>query len=349
MLGRPPIGLVLAGLATVALAAAPQALAAPAADAPAAGVSAAAAGGPGGPGSASQKAPRPSRAHLSVEVKGTHQGRLKVGHRARAVGYLRPFVPGQRVKVELVRRGRGVVRRNPLVKRVHGTNKGRFDLRSTKLLEPGAYRVVAKHRGTRAQARAVARSHRFRLKYPNLDPGARNSAVKLFNHLLLRRGYYSTHGKRYSAKTGFAVMAFRKVNGMKRTFNASPGIFKKLAAGKGGFHLHYSGAGRHVEVDISKQVMVLAAHGKPEYTFHVSTGAPATPTIRGHYHFYSRQPGFNSEGMYYSVYWHGGYAIHGYHSVPPYPASHGCVRNPIPESRFIYNWVSLGMSIYTYG
>ncbi len=53
--------------------------------------------------------------------------------------------------------------------------------------------------------------------------------------------------------------------------------------------------------------------------------------------------------MYYSVYWHGGYAIHGYHSVPPYPASHGCVRNPIPESKFIYNWVSLGMSIYTYG
>ena len=43
--------------------------------------------------------------------------------------------------------------------------------------------------------------------------------------------------------------------------------------------------------------------------------------------------------MYYSVYWHGGYAIHGYHSVPPYPASHGCVRNPIPESIFIYDWV----------
>ena len=46
--------------------------------------------------------------------------------------------------------------------------------------------------------------------------------------------------------------------------------------------------------------------------------------------------------MYYSVYWHGGYAIHGYHSVPPYPASHGCVRNPIPESKFIYNWVTSG-------
>ena len=53
--------------------------------------------------------------------------------------------------------------------------------------------------------------------------------------------------------------------------------------------------------------------------------------------------------MYYSVYLQGGYAIHGYHSVPTYPASHGCVRNPIPLSVFIYNWVRLGMSIYVYG
>ena len=48
--------------------------------------------------------------------------------------------------------------------------------------------------------------------------------------------------------------------------------------------------------------MVLAKHGKAQYTFPVSTGAPATPTIRGHYHFYCADPGYNSEGMYYSVY-----------------------------------------------
>ena len=145
------------------------------------------------------------------------------------------------------------------------------------------------------------------------------------------------------------MMAFRKTNGMKRTFNANPGIFKKLANGRGGFHLKYPGAGKHVEVDISRQVMVLANNGKPQHTIHVSTGAPATPTIRGHFRFYSRQAGFNSSGMYYSVYFRGGYATHGYHSVPTYPASHGCVRNPIPLSVFIYNWVRLGMSIYVYG
>jgi lipoprotein-anchoring transpeptidase ErfK/SrfK len=136
---------------------------------------------------------------------------------------------------------------------------------------------------------------------------------------------------------------------MPRNFNATPGIFKTLADGRGEFKPKYPGAGKHVEVDISRQVMALVAHGKAQYTFMVSTGAPATPTVRGHFRFYRKDPGFNSVGMYYSVYFVGGYAIHGYHDVPDYNASHGCVRNPIPNSKFIYNWVDLGMSIYTYG
>jgi lipoprotein-anchoring transpeptidase ErfK/SrfK len=139
------------------------------------------------------------------------------------------------------------------------------------------------------------------------------------------------------------------VNGLRRSYNANPKIFRKLADGRGSFHLKYPGAGRHAEVDISRQVLVLANKGRPQFTFPVSTGAPATPTIRGHFHFYSRQPGYNSHGMYYSVYFRGGYATHGYNPVPPYPASHGCVRNPIPDSRFIYNWIRLGESIYVYG
>jgi lipoprotein-anchoring transpeptidase ErfK/SrfK len=56
----------------------------------------------------------------------------------------------------------------------------------------------------------------------------------------------------------------------------------------------------------------------------------------------------NSLRMLDSVYYNRGEAIHGYASVPTYPASHGCVRSPIPDARFIYNWVRLGMSIYVY-
>lgn len=290
----------------------------------------------------------PAAAHLSVTAKGPHKGKLRVGRRSRAVGYLRPFVPGQRVKVALVRGGHTIVKRNPVVKRVHGSDKGRFDLRSTKLIKPGTYRMVAKHLGTGAQSRAVARSAKFHIKYPNLGPASRSSSVKLFNHLLARQGYYTTHGRNYSQKTGFAVMAFRKVNGMKRTFNASPGIFRKLAAGRGAFHLKYPGAGKHVEADLSRQVMVLAKHGEAQEIYHISSGTAATPTIQGHFQFYRKEPGTNSHGMVNSVYFIRGYATHGYADVPDYPASHGCLRNPIPDSLHIYNWIDIGDDIYVY-
>ena len=291
---------------------------------------------------------RAKPARLSIRLRGVHRHKVRVGKRARAVGYLRPFVAGEHVRVKLLRRGRVIKELNPRVRPVRGQNAGRYQFRSPALVKPASYRIVVKHPGNSQQASAIARSRTFHISFPDLDPGDRNGAVRIFNRLLRHEGYYSSHGKRYSKRTRLAVMAFRKTNRMKRTSNANPAIFKKLADGRGSFHLKHPGAGKHVEVDISRQVMVLANHRKPQHTIHVSTGAPATPTIRGHYRFYSRQPGFNSVGMYYSVYWHGGYAIHGYHSVPTYPASHGCVRNPIPLSKFIYDWVRLGMSIYVY-
>jgi hypothetical protein len=292
--------------------------------------------------------PGPAPAKLSLRLIGERGGKVHVGRRVKVLGRIRPFVPGQRVEVKLLRRGHVVKKKRPFARRIEGRNAGRFKLRSPGLIKPGKYRAKAVHAATPEQAEDRARSRKFKVSYPDLDPGNSNSDVRLFNKLLGREGYHTSHGRHYGSATQRAVLAFRKVNRMRRTTNASPGIFRTLAAGRGGFKLKYPGAGRHVEVDISRQVMALADHGKAQHTFHVSTGAPATPTIRGHYRFYRREPGYNSHAMYYSVYWHGGYAIHGYGSVPRYPASHGCVREPIPNAVFIYNWVKLGMSIYTY-
>ena len=122
-----------------------------------------------------------------------------------------------------------------------------------------------------------------------------------------------------------------------------------LANGKGGFKLKYPGAGKHVEADLSRQVMVLADNGEVKHTFHISSGTAATPTIRGHFNFYRKEPGTNNVGMVNSVYFIRGYATHGYPSVPTHPASHGCLRNPIPNSLFIYNWIDIGDDIFVYG
>ena len=291
---------------------------------------------------------QPASARMNVWVVGDGGGDVSVGRRARLVGVLRPFVPGQRV-IMLVKRGRKTIRRvSRQVERVEGGNKGRFTARTPRLIHPGRYRFVASHPRTAEQRAARAESVRFSVSYPDLDPGDRGRTVRIFNRLLAREHYHTSLGRTYGGATERAVVAFRKVNGMPRTYDADRGIFRRLAAGRGSFRLAHPRAGRHVEVDISRQVMVLAARGGARHIFHVSTGAPSTPSDPGRFRFYRRQPGLNSLGMYYSVYYNGGEATHGYHSVPSYAASHGCIRNPIPDSRFIYRWARLGMRIYVY-
>lgn len=292
--------------------------------------------------------PEPKPARVTVRLRGIKDGKVRARNRVRAVGRVRPFVRGQRVRTRFVRMGRVVKGRRVPVRQVPGTNHGAFKLRSPRLYRPGKYRVRAFKPPTRAQAGDGDRSRIFTIRYPKLNRGDRGKAVALFNELLGKRGYYAPNGRTYNSGTERAVLAFRKVNRMARTTRTTSGIFKRLAAGKGAFSLRHPGAGRHVEVDISRQVMVLAAKGKPQHTFHISSGKPGTPSDRGHFRFFRRQPGYNNVGMYYSVYYNGGEAIHGYKSVPTYPASAGCIRNPVPNSRFIYGWVSLGMSIYVY-
>jgi hypothetical protein len=177
----------------------------------------------------------------------------------------------------------------------------------------------------------------------------KGGATALFNRSLQEQGFHTgTKGSRVTSGTRLAIKAFRKTNRMGRSESYKPSIFRKLLEGKGGFEPRYDN-GRHVEVDISRQVMSLIEGDKPVHTFHVSTGSSATPTVRGGYRFYRKDAGYNAKRMYFSVYFIRGYATHGYNPVPNYPASHGCVRNPIQFSRFIYNWVQIGMPIYVYG
>jgi lipoprotein-anchoring transpeptidase ErfK/SrfK len=128
-------------------------------------------------------------------------------------------------------------------------------------------------------------------------------------------------------------------------------VYAKLFRGNGAFKLRYPSAGKkgkHVEFDWSRQVLVLARRGRPYRIYHSSSGKASTPTVMGKFSFYLKTPGTNSHGMVDSSYFIGGYAIHGYAEVPNYPASHGCLRVPIPNARQIYDWVQIGDPIFVY-
>ena len=134
-------------------------------------------------------------------------------------------------------------------------------------------------------------SRPFRIRYPSLKEGNSGPAPKMLNTLLGNLGYVNGGGSSYSSATGRAVLAYRKVNGMARKEKATGKIFKKLAKGKGGFKLKHPGAGKHVETDLSRQVMVLAKHGEVDEIYTISSGAPATPTIQGKFRFYRKDAG----------------------------------------------------------
>ena len=199
-----------------------------------------------------------------------------------------------------------------------------------------------------ATAGAATASDGFSVRIPKkLGKG---KVTRLFNTSLQSLGFHTgTKGSRVTSGTRLAIKAFRKTNGMGRSESYRRSVFRKLLQDKGAFDVRYPNDGRHVEVDIGKQVMSLIEGDTPVHTFHVSTGAGGTPTIRGRFQFYLRQAGYNAKRMYFSVYFRGGYATHGFNPVPNYPASHGCIRNPIRFSRFIYNWVEIGMPIHVYG
>jgi lipoprotein-anchoring transpeptidase ErfK/SrfK len=80
----------------------------------------------------------------------------------------------------------------------------------------------------------------------------------------------------------------------------------------------------------------------------MSSGRPGLQTQTGTFRVYMQELGTNNDGMVNSSFFNGGDAIHGYHFVPPYPWSHGCLRVPIPDSLSIHNWLHIGTIVDVY-
>jgi hypothetical protein len=183
----------------------------------------------------------------------------------------------------------------------------------------------------------------------SLRVGMHGRAVLLLQDELARLRYAVPVSGRFDEATGRAVLAFRKVVGLERIESANAGVFQRLRRGAGHFHVRYPGDGKHVEANLSKQVLAEIEHGRVRRIYTVSSGKPSTPTVLGRFHVYSKAPGTNSEGMVDSNYFIRGYAIHGYAEVPSYAASHGCLRIPIPDAPAVFAWVQVGdpVDVYT--
>ena len=295
-------------------------------------------------------APPPSGGSLSIKLERTH----RVGHdavvlrgdRVRVRGTVAPFVAGQSVTVRLYR-GRAKLQAKAVSVRPRpGTTNGGFVVS----LKPrsGRLTVRASHKATPGQVTMVAKPQRLLVVKPTAGPGARGPTVRLIQSRLAALHYVVSRSGSFDASTARAVVAYRKVRGMSRVASASKSVVRGLLARRGSFKPRYPSHGKHVEVDLSRQVLVLMRGKRVQRIYSVSSGKASTPTVLGRFRVYSKTIGTNSLGMVDSSYFIGGYAIHGYISVPTFPASHGCVRVPIPNARSIYNWLRFGDRVDTY-
>ncbi|WP_371745045.1 L,D-transpeptidase [Xanthobacter sp. YC-JY1] len=99
-------------------------------------------------------------------------------------------------------------------------------------------------------------------------------------------------------------------------------------------------------IDLSRQTMTVSVNGMPQYSWPVSTARRGYVTPTGAYRpqrmyrsYFSRK--YYNSPMPYSIFFNGGYAIHGSYEVSRLgaPASHGCVRLHPSNAATLYSLV----------
>ena len=173
--------------------------------------------------------------------------------------------------------------------------------------------------------------------------------------LLLQRrlaalGYWlGTPDGVFGDTTQQAVYALQKAAGIPR--DGLVGAQTRRALAQGVVPSPRSTSGRLVEIDLSRDLLLIVTDGHLAATLNTSTGGGYTylnegvpsvaTTPRGHFAIYWQYDGLRISPLgelWRPKFFVGGYAIHGYDSVPPYPASHGCVR--VSDAAIDWIWSS---------
>jgi lipoprotein-anchoring transpeptidase ErfK/SrfK len=196
---------------------------------------------------------------------------------------------------------------------------------------------------------------------PTVGLGARGPAVVTLQQTLATLGYnVGPVDGHFGDMTLHGVVAFQKVQGVERDGVVGPVTWAKLAAPRRPAPRHRLDSAS-LEVDLAKQVLYLARRGRVLRILDASTGngqryfsegswkVAVTPTgrfaITRRYDVWQDGP---LGRMYKPNYFHGGYAVHGSTSVPPYPASHGCVRVTTQAMDRLWPALHVGMPVAVY-
>ena len=193
---------------------------------------------------------------------------------------------------------------------------------------------------------------------PALNLGAVGPGVENLQRRLLALGFWGPVDGRFGPLTTQQVYAFQKANNLHRDGqldSAELGVLERAAP-----VVPRSNSGRVVEIDKTRQLLIVAVDGRTEWVFNTSTGngrpygrGAVAITPEGRFRFSRQIDGLRISELgelFRPKYFVGGYAVHGSPSVPPFPASHGCVRVTNGAINFIWanGVIPLGTDAWVY-
>jgi peptidoglycan hydrolase-like protein with peptidoglycan-binding domain len=193
---------------------------------------------------------------------------------------------------------------------------------------------------------------------PALTVGAVGPGVENLQRRLLALGFWGPVDGRFGALTTQQVYAFQKANGLPRDGQLDGGEMGVLERAVP--VVPRTSSGRVVEIDKTRQLLIVAVDGRAEWVFNTSTGnnrpygaGAVAVTPEGRFRFTRQIDGLRISALgelFRPKYFVGGYAVHGSPSVPPFPASHGCVRVTNSAINFIWanNVIPLDTEAWVY-
>ncbi len=276
------------------------------------------------------------RIHPLLETRLLRQGEFRLALLSR----LRPRFAGT-VRVEITRGARPALARTfPGKARVYPLPVS---------FEPGTVTVTVLPRPGYAPVR---RRIDVPARRPRLALGSRSPAVPELLRRLAGLGYAAPEPRpAFDEEVLQAVYAFQKAQDLPRSGVVDQLFWSRLERPRP-LRPRVLGPGRHIEIDIRRQILLLVREGRVALVAPVSTaGIPGYRTPRGRFAIYRKVPGYDPSPLgilYKPMYFLGGYAIHGNPSVPPYPASHGCVRVPNFVIERLFASEPYGEAVYIY-
>jgi lipoprotein-anchoring transpeptidase ErfK/SrfK len=192
-------------------------------------------------------------------------------------------------------------------------------------------------------------------KAPPDDSGPFDPEVRDLQQRLADLGYLAPDGVDgvFGQQTRAAVIAFQKWRRSRPDGDAGPATKAALQTAVRPTPIRSGPAGHRVEVLLDRQLTLAIDDNAVVRLMHMSSGKPGFATPTGSFSVFRKEA--RSWSVPYKVwlpwatYFVGGVAFHEYPDVPVVPASHGCVRTPRPDAKWLYDFTPIGTPVVVLG